>query len=103
MITPTLVVYVAVYVDDVLIFNSDPAWTRQFKAACVAAFDIKDLGNPIRVLGMSVFHDLAQKTLLLHQGPYVRDLLTRFHLSDCKTIDYPSHVSPAVPAQLQPP
>ena len=65
-ITPTLVVYVVVYVDDVLIFNSDPEWTRQFKAAFATAFDIKDLGNPIRVLGMSAVHDREQKTLLLH-------------------------------------
>ncbi len=28
LITPTLVVYLAVYVDDVLIFSSDPEWTR---------------------------------------------------------------------------
>jgi hypothetical protein len=82
LITPTRVVYIAVYVDDVLIFSSDPEWTRQFKAAFAAAFDFKDMGNPIRVLGMSVVHDREKKTLLLHQGPYVRDLLTRFQLLD---------------------
>ena len=79
LITPTLVVYVAVYVDDVLIFSSDPEWTRQFKAAFAAAFDIKDLGSHVRVLGMTVVHDREKQTLLLHQGPYVRDLLSRFH------------------------
>ncbi len=43
VITPTLVVYVAVYVDGVLIFSSDPEWTRRFKAAFAAAFDIRTL------------------------------------------------------------
>ncbi len=98
LITPTLVVYyVAVYVDDVLIFSSDPAWTRQFLVAFVAAFDIKDLGSPVRVLGVTVVRDTKKRTLLLHQGPYVRDLLSRFHQLDCKISDYPSLVSPAAP------
>ena len=97
LITPTLVVYVAVYVDDVLIFSNDPDWTRQFKVAFAAAFDIKDLGSPVRVLGMTVVHDREKQTLLLHQGPYVRDLLSRFHQLDCKITDFPSPVSPAIP------
>ena len=59
-------VYVAVDVDDVLIFNNDPAWTRQFKAAFAAAFDTKDLGSYVRVLGMTVVHNRESKTLLLH-------------------------------------
>ena len=28
LVTPTPVVYVAVYVDDILIFSNDPEWTR---------------------------------------------------------------------------
>ena len=90
-------VYIAVYVDDLLIFSNDPEWTRQFKAAFASAFDIKDLGSPVRVLGMTVVHDKQNKTLLLHQGPYVRDLLNRFQQTDCKITDYPSPVSPAIP------
>ena len=43
LITPTLVVYIVVYVDYVLIFSSDLAWTRRFLTAFAAAFDIKDL------------------------------------------------------------
>ena len=86
-----------IYVDDVLIFSSDPAWTRQFLAAFAVAFDIKDLGSPVRVLGMTVVRDLAKRTLLIHQGPYIRDLLSRFHQVDCKITDYPSPVNLAAP------
>jgi hypothetical protein len=91
------VVYIAVYVDDLLIFSSDPEWTKQFKAAFAAAFDIKDLGAPVRVLGMTVVHDRDQQTLLLHQGPYVRDLLSRFHMADAKPASFPSPAAPAPP------
>lgn len=33
LITPTLVTYMVVYVDDVLIFCNDPSWTARFKLA----------------------------------------------------------------------
>ena len=89
--------FIAVYVDDILIFSSDPEWTKQFKRAFAAAFDIKDLDAPVRVLGMIVVHDRDQHTLLLHQGPYVRDLLTRFHMLDCNPTDFPRPTAPAAP------
>ena len=69
----------------------------QFKATFVVAFDIKDLGSPVRVLGMSVVRDHHKGTLLVHQGPYVRDLLSRFHQQDCKVTDFPSPTSLVVP------
>ena len=57
LLTLDVAAYVAVYVDDVLIFSSSPEWTATFKAAFAAEFDIKDLGEPVRVLGMTVVRD----------------------------------------------
>ena len=53
-------------------------------SAFSAEFDIKDLGSPVRVLGMSLIRDREQGTLKIHQGPDVRDLLQRFNMTDCK-------------------
>jgi histone deacetylase 1/2 len=95
LLNPQRAVYVAVYVDDVLFFSTDPEWTKAFKAAFAARFEIKDLGEPSRVLGMSVERDRVKGTLKLHQGPYVRDMMQRFKMADCKPVDYPSPAAPA--------
>lgn len=56
--TPSFIAYAVVYVDDVfLIFSNDPVWIVNFKSAFAAAFDIKDLGEPVRVLNMTVVSD----------------------------------------------
>ena len=87
---PDVAAYIVVYVDDVLLLSSNPSWTTAFKAAFAVEFDIKDLGAPVRVLGMSVVRDHQRGTIQLHQGPYIRDLLQQFHMTDCKPVLYPS-------------
>ena len=39
---------------------------------------------------MSVVRDRQLGTIQLHQGPYIRDLLQRFNMTDCKAVLYPS-------------
>ena len=90
LLTPTIAAYDAAYVDYVLMFNTDPQWSATFKIAFGTAFNIKDLGSPVRVFGMSVFHDRSSSSLLLHQGPYIRDMLHRFNMTDCKPVLYPN-------------
>ena len=81
--------------DDVLIFSIDPEWTKAFKIAFAARFEIKDLGEPSRVLGMSVERDRVAGTLKLHQDPYIRDILQRFEMMDCKPVDFPTPAAPS--------
>ena len=57
LLTPDAAAYIVVYVDDVLIFSNSPDWIVTFKAAFAAEFDLKDLGAPVRVLGMTVVRD----------------------------------------------
>ena len=73
-----------------LIFSSNSTWTAAFKTAFGAEFDIKDLGDLVRVLGMSVVRDRQRGTIQLHQGPYIRELLQRFNTTDNKAVLYPN-------------
>ena len=84
LLTPDVAAYIVVYVDDVLIFNTNNNWTLDFMSALSPEFDIKDLGAPVHVLGMLVVRDRERGTFKLHQGPYVRDLLQRFNMTDSK-------------------
>ena len=71
LLTLDVAAYIVVYVDDVLIFSTNNNWTLDFMSAFSAEFDIKDLGAPVRVLGLSVVRDRERGTLKLHQDPYV--------------------------------
>ena len=43
LLTPDIVAYVVVYVDDILVFSNDASWSSAFKSALASRFDIKDL------------------------------------------------------------
>ena len=73
LLTLTIAAYLAAYVDDVLIFSTDPQWSATFKTAIGTAFNIKDLGSPIRVIGMSLVRDRSSSSLLLYQCHYIRE------------------------------
>lgn len=61
--SPLSVTQLHTHVDDVLIFSSDLQRMVQFSMA--AAFESKDPGAPVRVLGMIVVRDRERGTLLL--------------------------------------
>ena len=84
-----LIAYVAVYVDDIAIFSNSRAWIYEFKAALSSRFDIKDLGEPSQILGVTVLRDRVAGTITLHQGSYVRKLLDKFSMAACKSVVCP--------------
>lgn len=57
LLHPDVAAYIVVYVDDDLIFNITPEWTVRLKAIFATEFDIKDLGDHVRVFGTFVVRD----------------------------------------------
>ena len=58
---------VAVYVDDIIVFNTRQKWMQSFKENLGKAFSIKDLGEPAWIMGMSVVRSPEDKTITFHQ------------------------------------
>ena len=81
---------VAIYVDDIIILGDCLKWIHSFKENLGKAFDIKDLGEPSWILGMSIKRDPENKTIVIHQEKYINDLLQRFGMINCNSVGVPS-------------
>lgn len=86
-IRPEVIMYMLVYVDDIIILNSSPKATDALVHQLTDAFAIKDLGN------LDFFQSIeVHKTkhgLLLTQRKYINNLLHRAHMKGCKSISTP--------------
>ena len=88
-----VVVYIALYVDDLLLVsNSLPALTR-LKADLAQQFSMKDLGEAQYVLGIQIERNRSARTLSISQAEYVRNVLDRFGMTDCKSVRTPLEIS----------
>ena len=80
---------VSIYVDDFLIFSNCTAETEKLKTVLSSEFKLKDLGPVRRYLGMHVNVNKKCNTITVDQQEYIEQLLSKFGMSDCRTIDTP--------------
>lgn len=52
-------------------------------------FDMKDLRNAKRILGMEIQRDRSNSFLFLHQTPYMMKILKKFGMNGCKPVTLP--------------
>jgi histone deacetylase 1/2 len=80
--------YVLVYVDDILITGSSPQLITDLIHKLKSQFALKQLGEVDYFLGIEVKH-MPSGGLLLHQSKYIRDLLSKTNMENCKPIGSP--------------
>ena len=78
-----------VYVDDLVLGADDRGQLDEFKRVLGAKYLIKDLGNIKYYLGLQVERDREQKLMRLNQQGYIKDVLAKFHMSECATAKTP--------------
>lgn len=83
---------VTVYVDDFFIFSNDKIETKNLKQILSNKFSIKDLGEVKLCLGMNVNFNKDKGFVTLSQENYIDQLLSKFNLTDCKTVDTPMEI-----------
>ena len=86
--------WIALYVDDLLIFSNQLEQLKDFKSQLSELFDMKDLGEAHFALGIEIIRDRAQRTLFISQRRYIDNLLRRYGMDDCKPISTPMEVKP---------
>lgn len=80
---------VTVYVDDLLIAGSDLELMKKFEEDISKRFEMKLLGEARWLLGMKVDYDQQEGVIELNQEAYLKQVLERCRMSNCKGVDTP--------------
>ncbi|XP_060672767.1 uncharacterized mitochondrial protein AtMg00810-like [Ziziphus jujuba] len=87
----SLIIWVLIYVDDILISGSDSSAITRFIAQLNSLFSLKDLGPLSFSLGIKVYGNSTG--LYLSQAKYIRELLAKTSMLECKTSPTPASTS----------
>ena len=93
-------VYVAIYVDDVLIFSNNMKSIENVKSKLAAKFMMKDMGEVSSVLGTRISR--GRDTIKIDQSQYVADVLVRFGMSECNPTSSPMDYNQKLSADMSP-
>jgi hypothetical protein len=82
-------IYLVLYVDDMLLIGNNKEIIQDVKTQLSSKFDMKDLGASNFILGMEIKRDRKKGKLWLNQRKYVKTILQRFNMQECKPIKVP--------------
>ena len=88
-VSGSMVVFLVLYVDDILIIGNDLGMMQGVKAYLCKNFSMKDLGEASYILGIKLYRDREKKLIGLSQSTYVDKTLERYNFSNCKTVNIP--------------
>ncbi|CAB1101179.1 unnamed protein product [Ectocarpus sp. CCAP 1310/34] len=86
-----IIVILTVYVDDILITGGDQQLVDQKKKELTDRFEMADMGEGKRILGIDVERDYEQGTLAISQEHYVNTLLERFGMQEANPVSTPGY------------
>eukprot|EP00253_Pinus_taeda_P007769 PITA_07769 len=96
------VIYLVVYVDDMLLAGNDKEIIQDLKTQLSSKFDMKDIGAANYILGMEIKRDRAKRNQWLNQRKYVETILQRFNMQDSKPVKVPIPVGVRLSAEQCP-
>lgn len=77
-------IYVLLYVDDILIFCKNIEVINTVKKMLSREFEMLDMGKASSFLGMHIDQDIEKGTIVLSQSKYLERVLERFDMQNCK-------------------
>jgi hypothetical protein len=83
------IVFVLVYVDDMLTAASTREAVECVKRKLLDKFEARDMGEAGLFLGMSLVRDRNRRLLLLHQGRYAREVVARLGMTEARAVSAP--------------
>lgn len=82
-------IYLLLYVDDMLLASKSMSEINKLKNQLSSEFDMKDMGNARRILGIDIIRNRDKGTLKLSQEKYSTKMLSRFNMLNCKGVSVP--------------
>ncbi|KAK9116560.1 hypothetical protein Sjap_015507 [Stephania japonica] len=95
------VLYILVYVDDIIVTGSHPDQIQQFVSRLNDSFALKDIGDLNLFLGMEARRDTTG--LFLTQTAYIKQLLQKGGMLQAKAVDTPALVGKPLFSDISPP
>ena len=83
-ISGSIVVFLVLYVDDILLIGNDIATLDSVKVWLYKCFFMKDLGDAAFILGIRIYRDRSKRPIELSQNVYIDKILKRFKMHDSK-------------------
>ncbi|KAK9024988.1 hypothetical protein V6N11_064889 [Hibiscus sabdariffa] len=80
----SIVSFLILYVDDILIIGNDIPTLQSVKAWLSSCFSMKDLGEAAYILGVKINRDRSRRLLGLSQSTYIDKVLKRFNMEASK-------------------
>jgi hypothetical protein len=78
------VVFLILYVDDILMIRNDILMMEVVKSLLRKSFSMKDLGEAVYILGIKIYRDRSKRLIGLSQDAYIDKILNRFNMQDYK-------------------
>lgn len=75
--------------DDILIASVNKVEVQKLKKVLSDEFDMKDLGDAKKILGMEITRDRANRKLNVSQEGYLWRVLDKFNMDQCKAVATP--------------
>ncbi|KAL0444284.1 UNVERIFIED_CONTAM: Retrovirus-related Pol polyprotein from transposon TNT 1-94 [Sesamum latifolium] len=82
-ISGSSVVYLVLYVDDILLIGNDVKMLGDIKAWLSTQFSMKDMGEASYILGIKIYRDRSRRMLGLTQSSYIEKVLRGCRTSPC--------------------
>jgi Reverse transcriptase (RNA-dependent DNA polymerase) len=82
-------VILSLYTDDIRLASNNKEYVQTIKEWLSSNFDMKDMGEAAYILGAKIEIDHFKNMLALSQEHYIRKVLEKFRMQDCKSLDTP--------------
>ena len=83
-ISGSAIVFLVLYVDDILLIGNDIPTFQNVKSWLGKRFSMKDFGEAAYILGIKIYRDRSKRLIGLSQSTYIDKVLKRFSKQDSK-------------------
>lgn len=83
-------IFIAIYVDDVLFFTNSHEMKLNSQCILTSNFKMKDLGEAEYCVGLHITRNKSEGIIYLDQQKYIGEILDKFNMLNCKSVDTPS-------------
>jgi hypothetical protein len=96
------ILYLILYVDDLLMASGDKGMMERLKTALMGRFKMTDMGELKHFMAIQMVRNRSNRTIWLSQHRYIAQTIKNFGLEDCKPISTPQDISVKLTKAMEP-